>query len=100
MTANIDKNEISSKEYRVKLKSSNSLISLSQERKDSHGNPISKRYKSHKVSFIDQVDKKRPLSEIIIVESFKDLNKESKISYNPIGFQHGNGDGAWNCSLF
>jgi hypothetical protein len=97
MTNHIDKNEISSKEYQIKLKSNNSLINLNHERKDIHGNVISKRYKTHRVTFIDQVEGKKPLSEIIIVESFKELNKESTMRPK-VGFEYD--DAAWNCILF
>ena len=76
----INRNTISNKETKIKLNNNNNNttknISLGnfRQRKDSFGNPISKKNKNHKVTFIDEIEK-RKLAEIKSVKSYRNYNK-------------------------
>lgn len=75
----INRNTISNKETKIKFNNnieSTKNISLGnlRQRKDSFGNPISKKNKNHKVTFIDQFEKQK-LAEIKNVKSYRNYNK-------------------------
>ena len=48
-------------------------------RKDKYGNLITKKNRSHKISFADQVDSDKHIAEVKRVESYKDFNKIEEV---------------------
>jgi hypothetical protein len=68
-----------------------------KKRTDKYGNLISKKNKSHKVTFTDQVDKNKKLADINIVTSYKQYNR---IDEDGNLFILNIGDNGWSCSIY
>lgn len=57
-------------------RSSSSLhIVKTPTRTDKYGNVISKKSKTHKVSFTDQIDRSKKIAEIARVKSYREFNR-------------------------
>jgi hypothetical protein len=87
-----DSNNNSKPEYNIKLNSLNSnsrnTLGLNIKiRKDALGNVISKKKKTHRVCFSDEVENGRDLVDLKYVESYKIYNQTSNAS-------------EWSCIIF
>ena len=79
----INKNMILNTENKIKISSDTDLINTTNKlsgmslnsRKDKYGTLITKRHKSHKITFSDQVDKNQSLAEVKVVDSYKKFNR-------------------------
>jgi hypothetical protein len=75
----ITKNTISNSENKIKVNASRESLSngvtYSTTRKDVYGNMISKKMKKHKISFADELESEKQLTEIITVASYRVFNK-------------------------
>jgi hypothetical protein len=92
----INRSVFSNTENRIKLGSltkstnSNTFTNSTTVRKDVYGNIISKKVKSHKICFADQIqNSSKKLVEVKTVHSFRNFNKLKDLD-----------EGAWACKIF